>query len=218
VLRSENIYGDNHTPSPELLFWRYWLRASMPKHLTNPARSSTMTLRRASNVHLQRHNNWLGRLTRVQLLLGRGHTSFTLNRTRWLEIERDNQPAPVGQNGDRTLWHTAEGWFWEDDGLDAEAVALLLWDRTRRLDARIQRLRKIQDREEQIEGARRERIPPEIRAFVWQRDDGRCVQCNADDDLQFDHVIPVARGGGNAENNLQILCGPCNRQKSDSID
>ena len=177
-----------------------------------------MTLRRASNVHLERHNNWLGRLTRVELQLGRGTAAFTLDRTRWLEVEGDERPSAVGHDGARTLWHTSDGWFWEDDGLDAEAVALLLWDRARRLDRRIERLRKIRAREEEIEGARRERIPPEVRAFVWDRDDGRCVQCNAEEDLQFDHVIPVSRGGGNAENNLQILCGACNRQKSDRID
>ena len=45
----------------------------------------------------------------------------------------------------------------------------------------------------------------------------QCVACGAEEDLQFDHVIPVARGGGNAAENLQILCGTCNRQKSDKI-
>jgi len=176
-----------------------------------------MTLRRASNVHVERCHNWIGRLSRVELQLGRGHTTFTVDRRRWLEVEATDSPSAVAHEGDRTLWHTADGWFWEDDGLDAEAVALLLWDRTRRLDHRIERLRKIKAREDQLEGARRERIPPEVRSFVWERDEGRCVQCGAEDDLQFDHVIPVARGGGNAENNLQILCGNCNRQKSDSI-
>jgi hypothetical protein len=177
-----------------------------------------MTLRRVSNVHVERHHNWLGRLSRVELQLGRGHTTFTVDRHRWLEVEGESGPSAVAHEGDRTLWRTSEGWFWEDDGLDAEAVALLLWDRARRLDHRIERLRKIKAREEELDDARRERIPPEVRAFVWERDEGRCVRCGADEDLQFDHVIPVARGGGNSESNLQILCGPCNRQKSDHID
>ncbi|WP_419164153.1 HNH endonuclease [Candidatus Palauibacter sp.] len=29
--------------------------------------------------------------------------------------------------------------------------------------------------------------------------------------------MPVAKGGGNAMDNIQILCADCNRQKSDSI-
>ncbi|WP_420635223.1 HNH endonuclease [Candidatus Palauibacter sp.] len=57
----------------------------------------------------------------------------------------------------------------------------------------------------------------EVRAFVWRRDDGTCVRCGAEENLQFDHIIPVAKGGGNAMDNIQILCADCNRQKSDSI-
>ncbi len=60
------------------------------------------------------------------------------------------------------------------------------------------------------------RIPDEVRAFVRERDAGQCTRCGAEDDLQFDHMIPVAKGGG-AIDNIQILCGDCNRQKSDSI-
>jgi 5-methylcytosine-specific restriction endonuclease McrA len=60
-------------------------------------------------------------------------------------------------------------------------------------------------------------IPPEIRRLVWQRDGGRCVQCGADHDLQLDHIIPVSKGGATTVDNLQILCGPCNRRKSATI-
>src|SRR5262249_38150822 len=37
--------------------------------------------------------------------------------------------------------------------------------------------------------------------------------CGATNELQFDHVIPVALGGGSSADNLQLLCGPCNRRK-----
>ena len=33
----------------------------------------------------------------------------------------------------------------------------------------------------------------------------------------YDHIIPVAKGGGNSAENVQLLCGDCNRQKSDHI-
>ena len=123
----------------------------------------------------------------------------------------------IGRDGGRVLWWTRAGLFWSGPELSAEDVALLVWDRQRRQDSRLDRLRKIRDRSEETASARRERIPAEVRAFVWERDAGRCVQCGSGDDLQFDHVIPVAKGGGNAAENIQVLCGDCNRRKGDSI-
>jgi HNH endonuclease len=63
----------------------------------------------------------------------------------------------------------------------------------------------------------REIIPKEVRDDVWRRDQGRCVQCGSRERLEFDHIIPVAKGGGNTARNLQLLCETCNRTKSDSI-
>jgi 5-methylcytosine-specific restriction endonuclease McrA len=52
---------------------------------------------------------------------------------------------------------------------------------------------------------------------VVERDGLRCVQCGAAEDLQFDHILPVALGGATSVENLQILCGDCNRAKSDAL-
>ncbi len=125
--------------------------------------------------------------------------------------------ARIGREDERVLWWTSSGLFWADPELSDEDVELLVWDRQRRQDSRLDRLRKIRARDEDVASARRERIPGEVRAFVWERDAGRCVQCGSEDELQFDHVIPVAKGGGSSIDNIQILCGDCNRQKSDSI-
>lgn len=65
--------------------------------------------------------------------------------------------------------------------------------------------------------ARREQIPQSVRLFVWQRDQGRCVRCGSAEKLEFDHIIPVARGGSSTERNIQLLCEPCNRAKGSSI-
>jgi hypothetical protein len=66
-------------------------------------------------------------------------------------------------------------------------------------------------------GPRRVPIPRETRLLVFERDRGCCVECGASVDLQFDHIIPVTKGGGNRPDNVQILCGRCNREKSDSV-
>lgn len=60
-------------------------------------------------------------------------------------------------------------------------------------------------------------IPQEAKAAVWTRDGGKCRQCGAADYLEFDHIIPRAKGGANTAENLQLLCRRCNLQKSDRI-
>jgi uncharacterized membrane protein YebE (DUF533 family) len=63
----------------------------------------------------------------------------------------------------------------------------------------------------------RRRIPRDVRQRVWQKYGGRCAECKADTYLEFDHIIPVAKGGGNSDTNVQLLCRKCNLTKSDSI-
>ncbi len=71
---------------------------------------------------------------------------------------------------------------------------------------------------------RRQAIPRWAKKAVFFRDRGRCVLCNRDlsgllslqNEENFDHLVPLARGGINDVTNLQLLCGECNRQKSDS--
>jgi hypothetical protein len=61
------------------------------------------------------------------------------------------------------------------------------------------------------------RISEEIRDSVWNRDEGKCVQCGSNENLEFDHIIPFSRGGANTKRNIQLLCESCNRAKSDNI-
>ncbi len=60
---------------------------------------------------------------------------------------------------------------------------------------------------------RRAHIARETRLAVYTRDGGRCTECGSGFELQYDHVIPHALGGGDGVDNLQLLCGDCNRSK-----
>ena len=60
-------------------------------------------------------------------------------------------------------------------------------------------------------------IPDNVRREVWSRDQGQCVRCTAIEYLEFDHIIPHAKGGSNSVNNVQLLCRKCNQYKSDRI-
>jgi len=63
-------------------------------------------------------------------------------------------------------------------------------------------------------------IPDEVKREVWDRDGGCCVRCStggAGSYLEFDHIIPHAKGGANTINNVQLLCRKCNLLKGDRI-
>lgn len=58
------------------------------------------------------------------------------------------------------------------------------------------------------------------RIRVTRRDNHTCQHCGRhlrDEEVEFDHVIPISRGGSSEEFNLRLTCFDCNRQKSDSM-
>jgi len=63
----------------------------------------------------------------------------------------------------------------------------------------------------------RKPIPDDVKMFVWNRDNGKCVKCGSRENLEFDHIIPVSKGGSNTARNIQLLCEKCNRSKRDDI-
>ncbi len=57
-------------------------------------------------------------------------------------------------------------------------------------------------------------IPPRIKNFVWQRDQGRCRNCRNQRNLNFDHIVPVVCGGSSNEENIRLLCFSCNQRQA----
>lgn len=64
---------------------------------------------------------------------------------------------------------------------------------------------------------KRQPIPKSVKMYTWQRDGGRCVECGSKEKLEYDHIIPLSKGGSNTERNLQLLCEQCNRSKGSTI-
>ena len=60
-------------------------------------------------------------------------------------------------------------------------------------------------------------ISQSVKDKVWNRDGSKCVQCGSNKNLEFDHIIPHSKGGSNTYRNIQLLCEPCNREKSAKI-
>lgn len=58
-------------------------------------------------------------------------------------------------------------------------------------------------------------IPAWIQEFVFERDGRKCVACDSNNNLCFDHVLPFSKGGSSVHpSNLQLLCAKCNSEKS----
>ena len=74
-------------------------------------------------------------------------------------------------------------------------------------------------RDQQIQSERptREAIPAAVRREVWQRDQGRCVDCGSKAKLEYDHTLPVSKGGSNTARNIELRCETCNRKKGARI-
>lgn len=66
-----------------------------------------------------------------------------------------------------------------------------------------------------IPSVSRREIPPSVKQVVYYRDEGRCRQCGHTDtlDLEYDHIIPLSKGGGNEVENVQLLCQTCVQSK-----
>jgi hypothetical protein len=55
-------------------------------------------------------------------------------------------------------------------------------------------------------------IPRAVKHQVWQRDAGTCRGCGSRRGLQYDHIVPVVRGGVSTPGNLRLLCFACNQR------
>lgn len=63
-------------------------------------------------------------------------------------------------------------------------------------------------------------IPRTVMLRVVRRDNNQCQICGKvlrDTEIEFDHIIPLSKGGSSEENNIQVTCFECNRDKLDKI-
>ena len=126
------------------------------------------------------------------------------------------RPIPLAEADGRRWWWFRDRFYWEDEDLTAPDVLALVVERERRRRRKLERAHATL-RQELGALPRREPIPRELRLAVWQRDGGRCVECESDFELQFDHVIPFSMGGATSVENLQLLCADCNRAKGAAL-
>ncbi|WP_228819248.1 HNH endonuclease [Nocardia transvalensis] len=187
---------------------------------TLPRREPLM-LRRVENVAVTHRPRLFGRSGPIFLRVGRS-VFKTFDRLHVddfaaLWAQSDDWPVLFGIIGERQYWRFAGRWFVDNDGLSAEAVHALLVTRDQRRQTAINRAQTTVAMLSEPAPAVRGAIPDDLKMLIWARDGGRCRKCGSNSELQFDHIIPVSKGGATSEENLQLLCGPCNRSKGGNL-
>jgi hypothetical protein len=121
--------------------------------------------------------------------------------------------------------HNGKTWWWfrkqvyvDRDNLTSQDVTALALQMQRAKDEALEVAHAEMRGEEAVEAAgRRQPMPEHVRHEVWRRDQGRCVDCGSRERLEFDHIIPISKGGSNTARNIELRCEPCNRRKAAEI-
>jgi 5-methylcytosine-specific restriction endonuclease McrA len=165
---------------------------------------------------------WTRRLSlfgwRYSLVVGKNPLGGEWTTSGWQALDAAQCAMPTQLlNGDgRDYWWFESAFYWEDEQLTADDMLALIRDRERRQRRKLERAHSALS----LDGEpvrRREPIPREVRLAVFERDGGRCIECDSNFELQYDHIIPVAMGGATTVANLQLLCAPCNQAKGGTL-
>jgi hypothetical protein len=182
-------------------------------------------LRRVENVVAYHQKSGFG------FLSGNGHVVVRVGNTHHTVSRKCHQqefadrwqrsmvyPVRFLTAGERNYWKFGDRWFWDNEGLTADQVHALIVTRDQRRDATISRAQSTValGAEPRVPGTSRQ-VPEDVKLLVWTRDQGRCRACGSMTELQYDHIIPWSMGGGSTPENVQVLCGPCNRRKGASV-
>jgi 5-methylcytosine-specific restriction endonuclease McrA len=136
------------------------------------------------------------------------------------EIEDKQNNVPVHVQDRIWVFHNDVVQVDSPDDLNLDELALRITHLVLKGDKTISKIKREVEYLQNLKSrpaTRRKPIPDDVRMFIWQRDEGRCIKCGNREQLEYDHIIPVAEGGSNTARNIQLLCETCNRQKGKSI-
>lgn len=133
----------------------------------------------------------------------------------WAEF-RHTKPVRVARDNNRSWWWYRDQFWWDNAGYSATDLKALIHQRESRHNRRLEQAHTML-KIDTSPRVRRQPIPRDVRRQVFERDGGECVDCGSRFDIHYDHVIPLALGGSNTVENLQLLCAPCNQQKGAEI-
>lgn len=108
-------------------------------------------------------------------------------------------------------------WIVESQELTAKDWLPFFKEFSRREQLSLPRLNPVEYFHHKVSVYERGHISEGVRREVWRRDRGKCIRCGGQVRLEFDHIIPVSKGGSNTTRNIQLLCESCNRAKGANI-
>jgi HNH endonuclease len=201
------------------LVWESKTLPATPTYAKRPAAASaSRMLREDANAKIVTdRGGYLFERRYFVVATGLPPVRITPSRAAEIEARRHSDAVRVVDIGHRVWWVHGDVWCWENCGYSPEDVRALLTERARRHHRKLGRAHAMMAADGLPAQSRRQHIPTGMRQIVYERDGGRCVECTATFDLQYDHIIPIAMGGATSTANLQLLCAPCNQAKSATL-
>lgn len=131
-----------------------------------------------------------------------------------------SQEKPIQVDFNDIKWLYKDSVYEVTGNYPSEEASLLVMDFAEKERRKIERLKHKFSGGKSSDEVRYERIriSEEVRIEVWRRDQGRCVRCGSRENLEYDHIVPVSKGGGNTARNIELLCQDCNRAKGNRIE
>jgi hypothetical protein len=148
--------------------------------------------------------------------VGSGTPPFEIPDGRWHHVAtaQVDEPQYLASWRDRAFWWYDDAFYWTTAGAYNSAdVKALLYSHQRQNERELEHAHAVFAASTSPATRKREPIPKDVRLAVWTRDEGRCVECGSDFDIQYDHIIPFSMGGASTIENLQLLCARCNQTK-----
>jgi hypothetical protein len=126
------------------------------------------------------------------------------------DVVRVYEKIKKGIWSDNGYFHLVDSWVEDDEHRKVFKFKLIAVEGVENEDAA--------EDSQDTESKRSRIIPTSIKLEIWKRDQGRCVECGATDELHFDHILPYSKGGTSMKTeNVQLLCARHNLKKSAKI-
>jgi hypothetical protein len=144
-----------------------------------------------------------------------GTPAFEIAEARYNDLSerQEEEPQYITSHRDRSYWWYQDLFYWTNVDYEPEDIRALLFARQRQRERELEHAHALLAASTSPAKRKRDPIPKEVKLAVFQRDEGRCVECGSDFDIQYDHIIPFTMGGASTVENLQLLCARCNQTK-----